>query len=189
MALVISDMSISLDGYVTGPNDSKDNPFGDGAGTLHDWLFDEATDADRALLHSAVARTGAVVMGRWSFDKCVDMWGESGPVDGLPNYVVTHREPDRAHPDVYRFVTTGVADAIKQAKEAAGDKVVGLHGATVLQQALPLGLVDEIHVHVVPLPFGGGTRLFGDLTSAISLDRTDVLVTPAATHLRFRVVR
>lgn len=189
MALVICDMSMSLDGYVTGPNDSRENPFGDGADTLHDWLFVDPTDDDRALMNDGVDGTGAVVMGRRSFDKCVEIWGEDGPLNGLPCFVVTHNEPTEPHPSVYTFVTGGVADAIKLAKDAAGDKVVGLHGATVMQQGLPLGLVDEILVHVVPLLIGGGTRLFDTLDSAVTLERTDVRVTPKATHLRFRVVR
>jgi dihydrofolate reductase len=90
---------------------------------------------------------------------------------------------------VYTFVTDGVASAIEQAKHVAGDKVVGLHGATVMQQALPLGLVDEIRVHVIPVLLGGGTPLFSTLDSAITLERTNVQVTQAATHLGFRVVR
>jgi dihydrofolate reductase len=90
---------------------------------------------------------------------------------------------------VYTFVTDGVASAIEQAKNAAGGKVVTLHGATVMQQALPLGLVDEIRVHVIPVLLGGGTPLFGRLDSAVSLERARVLVTPAATHLIFRVAR
>jgi dihydrofolate reductase len=90
---------------------------------------------------------------------------------------------------VYRFVTDGVRSAIEQAKEAAGDKHVGLHGATVMQQGLPLGLVDEIHVHVVPLLVGGGTRLFDTLPSAVKLEQTRTITSPTATHLRFRVVR
>jgi dihydrofolate reductase len=189
MAPVVSDMSMSLDGYVTGPNDSRDNPFGDGAGTLHDWIFDAATDADRALLDEAVEGTGAVVMGRKSFDKCVEMWGDQGPMAGAPVFVVTHNAPAERHPPCYTFVTDGVASALKQAKDLAGDKTVGLHGATVLQQALPLGLVDEIVVHVIPILIGGGTRLFDALDSAVTLERTDAVTTPAATHLRFRVVR
>jgi dihydrofolate reductase len=189
MALVTCDMSMSLDGYVTGPNDSRENPFGDGAGSLHDWLFNDPTDAERAMLEGAVGGTGAVVMGRKSFDKCVEMWGENGPLDGLPCFVVTHNEPTESYPSCYTFVTDGVESAIKQAKDVAGDKAVGLHGATVMQQGLPLGLVDEIYVHVVPLLIGGGTPLFATLDSAITLERVDALVTPAATHLRFRVVR
>jgi dihydrofolate reductase len=187
MARVICDMSMSLDGFVTGPNDSRENPFGDGAGGLHDWLFDNPTDADKALLQEAVDGTGAVVMGRVSFDKCVDMWGDTGPLDGAPCFVVTHDAPTEAHPSVYTFVTDGVTSALKQAADVAGDKAVGLHGATVMQQALPLGLVDEIVVHVVPILLGGGTPLFAALDSAITLERTDAIATPAATHLRYRV--
>ena len=82
-----------------------------------------------------------------------------------------------------------MVSAIEQAKDAAGDNVVGLHGATVMQQALPLGLVDEIRVHVIPVLLGGGTPLFATLDSAIGLERTQALATPAATHLSFRVVR
>jgi dihydrofolate reductase len=191
MTLVICDMSISLDGYVTGPNDSRENPFGDGAGMLHDWMFGAATDDDRALLQEMVDGAGAVVMGRKSFDKNEGAggWGDGGPLGGTPCFVVTHNEPVTSYPPVFTFVTDGVASAVEQAKNVAGDKVVGLHGATVMQQALPLGLVDELRVHVIPVLLGGGTPLFGPLGSSITLERTNALVTPAATHIGFRVVR
>ena len=191
MALVICDMSISLDGYVTGPNDSRENPFGDGAGMLHDWMFNAATDADRAMLEGMIDSCGAVVMGRTSFEKNEGDggWGDGGPVGDIPCFVVTHHAPARSYPSVFTFVTDGVASAIEQAKDVAGDKVVGLHGATVMQQALPLGLVDEIRVHVVPVLLGGGTPLFGALDASITLERTQASVTPAATHIGFRVVR
>ena len=191
MALVICDMSCSLDGYVTGPNDSRENPFGDGAGMLHDWFSADPTAADRAMLQEMVDGVGAIVMGRRSFDKNEGDggWGDGGPLGDVPCFVVTHHEPTVSHPPVYTFVYDGVASAIEQAKAVAGDKVVGLHGATVMQQGLPLGLVDEIRVHVVPVLLGGGTPLFGTLDAAIALERTAATVTPAATHLRFRVVR
>jgi dihydrofolate reductase len=191
MALVICDMSASLDGYVTGPNDSRQNPFGDGGGMLHDWIFDAATDDDRAIMQKAIDNAGAVVMGRKSFDKNEGDggWGDGGPLGDTPCFVVTHNKPTTPHPAVYTFVTDGVASAIEQAKQAAGDKVAYLHGATVMQQALPLGLVDEIRVHLIPVLIGAGTPLFSRLDAAIGLERTDVQVTPAATHLGFRVVR
>ena len=191
MALVICDMSISLDGYVTGPNDSRENPFGDGAGMLHDWMSGAATGEDRALLQEMVDGAGAVVMGRKSFDKNEGDggWGDGGPLGGIPCFVVTHNKPVTSYPSVFTFVTDGVASAIEQAKNVAGAKVVGLHGATVMQQALPLGLVDELRVHVIPVLLGGGTPLFGPLDSSITLERTNALVTPAATHIGFRVVR
>jgi len=187
MALVICDMSTSLDGYVTGPNDSRQNPFGDGAGMLHNWMFDAATDVDRAILQEMLDGVGAIVMGRKSFDKNEGDggWGDGGPVGDTPCFVVTHNRPTGSYPPVYTFVIDGVVSAIEQAKQVAGDRVVGLHGATVMQQALPLGLVDEIRVHVIPVLLGGGTPLFATLDSAITLERTQVLVTPAATHLTF----
>ncbi len=101
---------------------------------------------------------------------------------------MTHNEPVEDYPG-YTFVTDGVASAIEQAQKAAGDKWVGLHGATVMQQALPLGLVDEIYVHVVPLLIGGGTPLFATLDSAITLERVQTPGSPAVDHLRYRVVR
>jgi dihydrofolate reductase len=192
MALVICDMSMSLDGYVTGPNDSRENPFGDGAGMLHDWFSsDAATDDDRAILDELIAGTGAVVMGRKSFGKNEGEggWGQGGPAGDTPCFVVTHNRPATPYPPVFTFVTDGVASAIEQAKHTAGGKAVQLHGATVMQQALPLGLVDEIRVHVIAVLVGGGTPLFGRLTSPVTLERTRTLVTPAATHIGFRVIR
>jgi dihydrofolate reductase len=192
MATVVCDMSMSLDGYVTGPNDSRENPFGDGAGMLHDWMFDAATDDDRAILQEGMLDgLGAVVMGRKSFDKNEGDggWGDGGPAGDIPCFVVTHNKPATLYPPVFTFVTDGVVSAIEQAKQVAGDKVVGLHGATVMQQALPLHLVDEIRVHIVPVLIGAGTPLFGTLASPISLERTQAVITPAATHIGFRVIR
>jgi dihydrofolate reductase len=190
MARVICDMSISLDGYVVGPNDSRESPWGDGT-DLHIWMRGAAIDEDRAILRESIDGIGAVVMGRRSFEKNEGDggWGDAGPLGATPCFVVTHNKPSKSYPSVFTFVTDGVASAIEQAKRVAGDKVVGLHGATVMQQALPLSLVDEIRVHVVPVLLGGGTPLFGGLDSAITLERTNVKVTPGATHLRFRVVR
>jgi dihydrofolate reductase len=189
MTRVICDMSMSLDGYVTGPNDSRENPFGDGAEMLHDWIFDAATDEDRAIVQDVRDNVGAIVMGRTSFDKNEGDggWDDGGPLGDTPCFVLTHHAPQSSHPSIYTFVTDGVASAIEQAKQTAGDKKVSLFGATVMQQALPLGLVDEIRVHVIPVLLGGGTPLFAALDSTISLERTQVVATPAATHLGFRV--
>jgi dihydrofolate reductase len=150
-----------------------------------------ATDEDRAILDELIDGTGAVVMGRKSFDKNEGEggWGEGGPLGDTPCFVVTHNRPAAAHPPVFTFVTDGVASAIGQARNAAGGQAVQLHGATVMQQALPLGLVDEIRVHVIPVLVGGGTPLFGRLDSPVTLERARALVTPAATHIGFRVIR
>jgi dihydrofolate reductase len=191
MSATVLDMSMSLDGYVTGPNDSRENPFGDGAEVLHSWLSDGATDDDRAILQDVLDSVGAIVMGRTSFDKNEGDggWGDAGPVGDTPCFVVTHNKPSAPHSPVFTFVTDGVVSAIEQAKGAAGDKVVSLFGATIMQQALPLGLVDEIRVHVIPVLLGGGTPLFGTLDSSITLERIEARPTPAATHLAFRVIR
>lgn len=191
MARVICDMSMSLDGYVTGPSDSRANPFGDGADSLHDWMFSAATDEDRAMLQEMLDGCGAVVLGRKSFNKNEGDggWGDGGPVGDVPCFVVTHEAPTGSFAPVFTFVTDGVASAIEQAKEVAGDKVVGLHGATVMQQGLPLGLVDEIRVHIVPILLGGGTPLFGSLDHAVQLERSAAKTTPAAVHLSYRVVK
>jgi dihydrofolate reductase len=191
MAVVVADMSISLDGYVTGPNDSRENPFGDGAGMLHDWFGDAATDEDRAILRRLMDNVGAVVMGRTSFEKNEGDggWGDAGPAGDVPCFVLTHHPPARRHSSVFTFVPDGVAVAIEQAQRVAGNKLVYLFGATVLQQALRVGLVDEIHLHVVATLIGGGTPLFGVLDRAIALERIDAVITPAATHLEYRVLR
>ena len=108
MALVICDISTSLDGYVTGPNDSRENPFGDGAGMLHDWIFDAATDEDGAILQEMLDRVGAIVMGRKGFDKNEGdgSWGDGGPVGDTPCFVVTHNRPTTSHPPVYTLSPT-----------------------------------------------------------------------------------
>lgn len=191
MARVVADMSISLDGYVTGPHDSRENPFGDGAGMLHDWLGDAATDEDRAILQQLMDDVGAVVMGRTSFEKNEGDggWGDAGPLGNTPCFVVTHHMPTATYPPVFTFVSAGVVSAIGQAQVVAGDHDVALFGATIMQQALPLNLVDEIRVHVVPLLLGGGTPLFAALETSITLERIQAQVTPAAIHIGFRVTR
>jgi dihydrofolate reductase len=191
MARVMSSMSMSLDGYVTGPGANRENPWGEGADGLHDWIFKNKSDEDVAILDEMINDCGAVVMGRTSFDKTEGEggWGDGGPLGDIPCFVVTHRPPTRTYPSVYTFVTDGVASAIEQAKKVAGDKVVGLHGATMPQQALALGLLDEIHVQVMPVLLNGGTRLFEHLGGQYTLERTKVVATPATTHIGFRVVR
>lgn len=191
MARVVCDMSTSLDGYVTGPHDSTQNPFGDGGAHLHDWLSDAATEEDRAILQHVLDETGAIVMGRTSFDKNVGDggWGNGGPHGDVPCFVLTHAVPTTPHPAVFTFVSTGVEDAVEQAESVAGGKDVLLFGATLMQQALPLGLVDQVRVHVNAVLLGGGTPLFGRLPSALTLERLAVRVTPTATHLTYRVIR
>ncbi|HWD79360.1 MAG TPA: dihydrofolate reductase family protein [Kribbella sp.] len=192
MGNVASAMSMSLDGFVTGPNDSRKNPLGEGGEVLHDWLGATATAADRAVLEEMVAGAGAILMGRRSYDFCVGEggWGDGGPAGDVPCFVLTHEPPAEA-PKVFTFVTDGIESAVKQAKAAAGDRTVGIHGATAAQQALAAGLLDEIQVHLVPVLLGDGVRLFDLLGgSPVNLTRDRVVEAGSGvTHLRFHVVR
>ncbi|GAB3951658.1 dihydrofolate reductase family protein [Kribbella albertanoniae] len=192
MGKVASGMSMSLDGFVTGPHDSRQKPLGEGGEVLHHWLGETATAADQAVIQEMAAGVGAILMGRRSYDFCVGDggWGDGGPAGQTPCFVLTHNPPTEA-PDVFTFVTDGIESAVAQAKAAAGDKTVGIHGATAAQQALAVGLLDELHVSLVPVLLGGGVRLFDLLGGGpITLDRDRVVEAGSGvTHLRYQVVR
>lgn len=194
MGKVSSAMSMSLDGYVTGPDVGRAHPLGIGGEVLHHWLGPTATPADRAVLQEMVDGAGAIIMGRRSYDLCVGDggWGDGGPVGDVPCFVLTHHvpEPDGV-PKVFTFVTDGIASAVAQAREVAGERTIGLHGATAAQQALAAGLLDEINVSLVPVLLGDGVRLFDLLGSApVTLERDRVVEAGSGvTHLRYRVVR
>ena len=191
MGTVASAMSMSLDGFVTGPNDSRKHPLGEGGEVPHDWLGATATVADREVLQEMVDGAGAILMGRRSYDICVGEggWGDGGPAGDVPCFVLTHEPPAEA-PKVFTFVTDGIESAVAQAQAVAGDRTVGLHGATAAQQALAAGLLDEIQVHLVPVLLGNGVRLFDLLgESPVNLIRDRVIEAGSGvTHLRFRVV-
>ena len=194
MGKVSSSMSMSLDGYVTGPDDSRARPLGVGGEVLHHWLGPTATPADQAVLQEMVDGAGAIIMGRRSYDFCVGDggWGDGGPLGDVPCFVLTHHVPDLdGVPKVFTFVTDGIASAVEQARAVAGEQTVGLHGATAAQQALAAGLLDEIQVNLVPVLLGGGVRLFDLLGSApVTLERDRVVEAGSGvTHLRYRVVR
>jgi dihydrofolate reductase len=191
MIKVHADVSMSLDGFITGPNEGVGNPLGDDAGRLHDWMFDAATDADAGVLAEAYARTGAILMGRRMFDVGVEPWGDPPPFH-MPVFVLTHeaREPmPRQGGTSYTFVTGGIEAALEQAKAAAGEKDVGIWGgAKIIRQYLTGGLLDEMQIHLIPVLLGDGVRLFDDLgTKRTELTRTRTVETPMATHLRFTV--
>ncbi|MGW6278514.1 dihydrofolate reductase family protein [Kribbella sp. NPDC055071] len=192
MGTVAVGMSMSLDGFVTGPHVSRKDPLGEGGDVLHDWLWKTSTAADQAVLQEMVDGAGAILMGRRSYDISVGDggWGDGGPAGQVPCFVLTHNPPAEA-PAVFTFVTDGVESAIAQAQKVAGDKTVGLHGATAAQQALAVGLLDEIQVHLVPVLLGSGVRLFDLLgRKPVTLDRDRVVEAGSGvTHLRYRVVK
>jgi dihydrofolate reductase len=192
MGKVIVGMSMSLDGFVTGPHVSRKNPLGEGGEILHHWLGPTSTPADQAVLQEMADGAGAILMGRRSYDISVGDggWGDGGPAGQVPCFVLTHNPPAEA-PDVFTFVTDGIESAIAQAQAVAGERTVGLHGATAAQQALAVGLLDEIQVHLVPVLLGSGVRLF-DLLGAdpVELVRNRVIEAGSGvTHLRYSVIR
>jgi dihydrofolate reductase len=193
MSKVISGISMSLDGFVTGPDVTREQQLGDGGEVLHRWLR-EPDPRDTELLAGMGADVGSILMGRRSYDLAEGDggWGDGGPAGPAPCFVLTHQPPPpetvRA-PTVFTFVTDGIHSAVEQAKAAAGGKVVGVHGASAAQQCLAAGLLDEIQIHLAPVLLGRGTRLFEHLGGQFQLERTMVIETPNATHLRFRVIR
>jgi dihydrofolate reductase len=187
-------MSMSLDGYIAGPNDESGNPGGDGFMRLHDW-YGFAPDF-KSVQKSGPAQelsdegnaTGAVLAGRRTVEQ-VDHWG--GDHHGVPIFVPSHRPPDPsvASYPLVTYVNDGIASAMAQAKAAAGDRNVMVHGAYTAQRALEAGVLDELQIHQIPVLFGGGRRLFETLPARIELEIVRVIDTPEATHIRYRVRR
>jgi dihydrofolate reductase len=194
MSKVTSDISMSLDGFITDPKASIGTPLeGNDPGRLHDWRFDAKTEADAKIVDELYASTGAVLIGKRMFDAGFEPWGDPPPF-GMPVFIVTHlaREPlPMQGGTTYTFVTDGIEAALELARAAAGDKNVGIWGgANIARQYLKAGLLDEMEIHLVPILLGRGVRLFEDLTSeSFELRRTRCIETPGATHLRLEVVR
>jgi dihydrofolate reductase len=215
MASVTCDLSMSLDGYVAGPNQTLEEPLGRGGEGLHEWAMrlkafrerhgmegGESGGPDNEVVAEWQDRNGAVVMGRrmfsggegpWEDDPNADGWWGDDPPFHVPVFIVTHhpREPiEKGGGTSYTFVTDGLEAAVELARAAAGDKDVQLGGgASIVQQALKAGLLDELNVHLVPVLLGaGGVRLFDDLDPA-ELELTRVNESPHVTHLRYRVKR
>jgi dihydrofolate reductase len=200
MAKVAVALTVSLDGYIAGPNDGSELPLGEGGAALFEWYFNGDTPSrhyDRFKLSRSSAEVfdagidscGAVVTGRRTYD-IAGAWGGDGPVPGRPLFVLTHNVPAEvpATSVPYTFVTDGIESAIQQAKAAARDKYVALAGSQAAQQCLRAGLLDEIWVAVVPLLLGGGVRLFDHIGGPVRLETIGVVDSPGVTHLSYRVV-
>ena len=203
MGKVVFNMTMSLDGFVAGPNDGPENGLGDGGDRLFEWYGSGDTEVpisdgqmvlkvsaeSAAILKEAMSSLGAGVWGRKTFD-IAHAWGGHPP--GSPAFIVTHRVPQEwvYEGSPFVFVTEGVEEAVRQAKAAAGGKDVAICTASMLQQCLNAGLVDEIHVDVVPYLLGRGVRLFDHLTmEPVELERIRAVAAPGVTHLGFRVVK
>jgi dihydrofolate reductase len=194
MGRVFVDLSISLDGFITGPNPRPDLVLGEGGQRLLDWMFPPAGDltpGDREVIKNLFKTSGAMVMGRRSFSVGEDLWGEKPPFH-LPVFVLTHdaQETITRGGTTYTFVTDGIEGILAQARAAAGGKDVCLQGASIAQQCLQAGLLDGIHLHLVPILLGQGTRLFDQLGNRqIELERMEAIESRGVTHLKFRVVK
>jgi dihydrofolate reductase len=191
MGKVYSEITMSLDGFITGPNVGVGNGLGDNGERLHDWMFDAKTDADARLVAETYATTGAVVLGKGMFDVGFEPWGDPPPFR-MPVFVVTHAARDPLPMQggtTYTFVTGGIEAALKLARAATGDKHVGIWGgADIIRQYLQAGLLDEVLLHIAPILLGGGIRLFEGLNpERIELKKISASDTPAATHFRYQV--
>jgi dihydrofolate reductase len=209
---VFVDISMSLDGYVAGPNPTLEQPLGKGGEQLHEWVFRLAAwrephgleggehGPDGELVRASVGRTGAVIMGRrmfsggsgpWESDPNADAWWGDNPPFHVPVFVLTHHEREPVEKEggtTFTFVTDGFESALEQARAAAGEKDISIAGgAEVAQQALRAGVVDDVTLHLAPVLLGGGTSLFGDLGTDLTLNLTNVLEAPFATHLQYVV--
>lgn len=194
MSTIGTALSMSLDGFIAGP--------GGGAGGLHDWLtagqipsrFSPGFTMARPsaeFFDEGIAATGAVIAGRQTYDVS-EAWGGRGPVPGLPLVVLTHRVPERvpAGAPPYTFVTDGIEAAVKQARALADGKNVHLMGASVVQQSIRAGLLDELIISLVPKVLGHGVRLLDGLDqSNVELQVVRVIDAPGVTHLTYRVIK
>ena len=213
MSKVRAHISISLDGYVAGPNQTQENPLGEGGEQLHDWVIGLKAwrephgreggeeNASSPVMSEEIADVGAEIMGRgkfgpasrgpWGDHPWRGWWGDDPPFH-KPVFVVTHheREPLTLADTTFTFVTDGIKSALAQARQSAGDQDVVIGGgADIINQYLAAGLVDEIELHVVPILLGDGERLFRGVGPGVKLEQVRVVEAPGVTHLKYRVVK
>ena len=201
MGKVKSQISMSLDGFITGPDDTVDEPMGIGGERLHEWVFvlkswrephgleGGEVNEDSDVLEESIRNTGAVIVGRRMFDHAQG-WGDNPPFH-VPVFVVTHRAQEQLVKEggtTFTFVTDGVESAVAQARVAARDADISVGGgASIIQQLINAGLLDEIEIHVIPVLFGGGKRLFDNLgADQLELVNDRAIHSPGVTHLRYR---
>ena len=205
-------ISMSLDGFIAGPNQSDENPIGEGGMQLHEWAFaleawrrphgQEGGEANAStkVVEESLENVGATLMGRnmfggegpWGEEPWDGWWGDEPPFH-MPVFIVTHhaREPvSKEGGTTFTFVTDGIESALEQARAAAGGKDVALGGgADIARQYLKAGLIDEMQIHLVPVLLGDGARLFDDLEGAdVRLEATRSVEAPGVTHLTYRVL-
>jgi len=215
MGKLTVDITMSLDGFVAGPNQTLEQPLGEGGERIHEWMYGLAsfrerhglsggeTNADADVIEESLASTGAVLMGRrmfsggvgaWEDDPNADGWWGDNPPFGVPVFILTHHARETVAKQggtTFTFLTEGIEAALAQARAAAGDKNISVAGgASLVQQCLRAGLIDELQIHLSPLLLGDGVRLFDHLgADQPQLEVTRVIESPTVTHIRYRVVR
>ncbi len=204
MEKVAMGLSMSLDGFIAGPNDGPERPLGEGGERLFAWyssgdteyrlpgteMVFEVSPQSAELLREAHTKMGAFVTGRRTFE-ITNGWGGRPPL-GVPTFVVSHTVSQEwvYEGSPFTFVTDGAESAVEQAKAVAGDKDVAVGAASIAQQCIRAGLLDEIHIDLVPVLLGDGVRLFEHLgTTPIELESTKVIEAPGVTHLTFKVLK
>ena len=191
MGKVLMEITMSLDGYTTGPDVSAEEPFGRGGERLHEWMFAGKSAADSERWQTDHFSTiGAVIIGRRMADLGIGPWGEE-PTFHAPCFVLTHRPAEtivKKGGTSYIFVTEGIDAAMAQAKTAAGEQDVMVEGgADIDRQYLNAGLIDEIRLHVAPILLGAGSHLFTGVRPDLRLVPTQATNSPLATHLTYQV--
>lgn len=187
-------VSMSLDGYVAGPDIDVRHPMGYGGEALHSWLFADPPDpVDRRVAEAmfSLDTVGSVLMGRRTLQVGLGQWGDDGTFE-MPCFVVTHRAHRRIRKrnTTFTFVTGGLVEAVERALTTAGDRDVNAMGASITRQLLVGGLIDEMHITMVPILLGGGETLFNGLAAeSLCLEQLDILTSTTVTHLRYRVRR
>ena len=201
MAIVRADMSMSLDGFITGPNPSKEHPLGVGGNRLHEWVYRLASwreqhgmeggeqNRDAEIQEEMFAAMGAVIIGRTMFDQAEEPWGDEPPFH-TPVFIVTHDPKETIEKKggtSYIFVDGGIEKARDEALAAAGGKDVSIGGANIIQQFIKAGLLDELQIHMIPVVVGAGTRLFENMgTDQIEFEIDRVVDSETVTHLRYK---
>jgi dihydrofolate reductase len=209
------EISMSLDGFIAGPNRTEEQPLGEGGEQLHEWVIGLAswrerhglsggeTNADDDVIRESLDTAGAILMGRrmfsggegpWEADPVADGWWGDKPPFGVPVFILTHHPRDTVEKEggtSFVFVTDGLDSAFAQARNAAGAKDVAVAGgANVVQQCIDAGLLDEMQIHIVPMLLGGGVRLFDQLGDGPrELEVTRAIHSPAVTHVKYRLVK
>jgi dihydrofolate reductase len=198
MTAVVIQMSMSLDGFVAGPNDGDANGLGDGGEVLHEWLFaggsapgEDLSGVDQEVFEDLRDSTGAMISGRRLYD-ITHGWDGSHPFGAIPTFVVSHSVPENvtAGATPFTFVADGIASAVTQARAAAGGKdVYVIGGASIDRQLLEAGLADELRIDLIPVLLGAGVRLFDKLSGGpIRLEQLRSTSSRDVTHLRYRVL-